>query len=240
MNIKKVNYSKLQSILVIIFSIIIISFSVILSYKVFYFVKMVPVKEVIINGASNDVKAEIINNLSFLKGSKVLDVNLEKLQEYINSLPWIYKASVARNLSGKIIITILEINPYFLWQNNDGKYKLISADNKLVNVKLSFPISELITIEKGEEALEKSNKIRFLIYQDLNILKEIKTLKYNGFRWDIVLKDGLVIKLPEENTDKAYKKFLILNKKYKLLEKDLEYIDITSTNKLFALPKQNK
>lgn len=240
MNKKKINYNKIQVILFIIFSIIIISFSSILAYKVFYFVKSVPVKEVVINGASNDVHAEIINNLSFLKKSKVLSVNLEKLQDYINSLPWIYKSSVSRNLSGKITITVLEINPYFLWQNDEGKYKLIGADDKSVDVRLNFPLSDLITIEQGEEALKKSHKIRFVIYQDLNILKEIKTLKYNGYRWDIILKDGLVIKLPENNVDKAYTKFLLLNKKYKLLEKELEYVDITSTNKLFAIPSKNK
>lgn len=240
MGIKKVNYNKIQVILVIIFSIIIISFSVILSYKISYFVKMIPVKEIEINGASQNVKSEILNNLSFLKNSKVLSINLEKLQDYVNSLPWIYKSSVSRNLSGKITITILEINPYFLWKNDDGKYKIISSDDKLVNVKFNFPLEELITIENGEEALKNSHGIRFLIYQDLDLLKNIKTLRYNGYRWDIILKDGLIIKLPEDNTDKAYKKFLSLNKKYNLLDKDLEYVDVTSVNKLFALPKQNK
>ncbi len=240
MDKKKFNYNKIQLVLVVFFAVILISFSVILAYKVFYFIKRVPVSEIVVKGASLDVKSEIINNLSFIKGNKVLDVNLEKLQIYINSLPWIYKSSISRNLNGKITINVVEINPYFLWKNDDDKYKVISSDDTLVDIKLNFPLENLITIEQGEKSLKNSHNIRFLIYQDLDILKEIKTLRYNGYRWDIILKDGLVIKLPENNVDKAYKKFLSLNKKYNLMEKDLEYIDVTSVNKLFALPRINK
>ncbi|MDR0483842.1 MAG: FtsQ-type POTRA domain-containing protein [Alphaproteobacteria bacterium] len=237
MKIKIFSYSKIQATLVIVFSILIVSFCLVLSVKIFNFVKVIPVNNVVINGASPEVKQEIMKSLAFLRDEKVMSVDLENLRLYLNSMPWVYKSAVSRNLSGEIIITIMEINPYFLWLNDDNNYKLITSDDTQSQVKLNFPLEDLITIEKGSIALKNSHKLRFLIYQDLNILKEIKTLRYNGYRWDIILKNGLVIRLPEENMIKAYTTFLNLNKKYNFLDKNLDYIDATAINKLFIQVK---
>ncbi|MCL2566583.1 MAG: FtsQ-type POTRA domain-containing protein [Alphaproteobacteria bacterium] len=236
MKIKKFNYSKTQAFLVVIFSVFVVGFSLILSYKVYNFIKVIPVSSIIVKGASANVRNELMEDLAFIEGQKVMAVNLENLRDYLNSLPWIYHASVSRNLSGEIIINLIEVNPYFLWMNDEGNYKLINADDTISGVKLNFPLEDLITIEKGKAALDSSHELRFLIYQDLDILKEIKSLKYNGYRWDIVLKNGLVIRLPEVDAAKAYAVFLAMNKKYNFLDKNLEYIDATPTNKLFIKP----
>jgi cell division protein FtsQ len=177
-----------------------------------------------------------MESLSFMQGQRVMSINLENLQDYLNSLPWIYRASAGRNLSGEIIISVIEINPYFLWLNDENNYKVIDAEDNITNVKLNFPLEDLITIEKGSTALENSHKLRFLIYSDMDMLKEIKSLRYNGYRWDIIFKNGLTLRLPENDMTKAYETFLSLNKKYNFLDKNLEYIDATPVNKLFIKP----
>ncbi len=241
LNLKFLSILKLKKLHLIAFVIFLIIFSIMLitlSYKMYQFAKQITIEEIVIYKASPEVKKELESRLMQLKGKKVFDLKLVDLQKYINSLPWIEVSSLRRELTGKLEITVLEKNPYFLWQDDDGKHKLIASDNTVVKTSPKINLDNFIIIEKGDLALTRSSNLRFIIYQDLKLLKEISKLQFNGYRWDIVLKNGLIIKMPENNLEDAYKKIILMHKKYDLFGKDIAYIDATSINKLFIMPNE--
>lgn len=207
------------------------------AYNVYKFTYNVPVSDIVIHGASNRVKNIIYKDLRILNGESIVGLNLEKIQAYLEHYNWVAKASVSRKLTGQLEINIIEKNPYFMWLNDSGNYRVINNVNELVNERLNFPLSQLIVIEKGTQALQNADDIKFLIYEDFTVLQEIHKLVYNGYRWDIEFKNGMVLKLSENNITKSYNKFLAANKKYSLLKQDIQYIDATSTYKLYIMPK---
>lgn len=206
-------------------------------YNAYRFTYNVPVSDIVINGASTRVKNIIYKDLRVLNGESIAYLNLNKVQAYLENYNWVAKASVSRKLTGQLEINIIEKTPYFMWLNDSGNYRVINNVNELVNVRLSFPLSQLIVIEKGTQALQNADDIKFLIYKDFTVLQEIHKLVYNGYRWDIQFKNGIVLKLSENNINKSYDKFLEANKKYGLLKQDIQYIDATSAYKLYIMPK---
>ncbi len=229
--------SKIKLYLSIAFFTMVAFLVFLLLYKIYSFSDSVSIQEIKIVGASTKVKEELDTRLNALMGKKINSININELKDYLQSFPWIKNASVYKNLNGKLVITILERNPYFLWLNEEGDYKIIDGLNNVVKRKLNFSLDNLIVIEKGVLALDNSQEIRFLIYSDLVILKQIKKIIYDGYRWDIILKNGIIIKLPERDMKLAYLKIISLHKKQGVLNKNIEYIDARSINKLFIQPK---
>jgi cell division protein FtsQ len=229
--------SKLKMYALGTFSAVVLVLIIVLCYKIYTFVSSIEVKEIEIVGASTKVKEELEQKLSPLLGKKITSINLMELKQYLNQFIWFKNVSVYRNLNGKLVLTVLEKNPYFLWLNEEGNYKIIDGLNNIVKRKLNFSLDNLIVIEKGNLALDNSQEIRFLIYSDLQVLKEIKKIVYDGYRWDIILKNGIIIKLPEQDMKLAYLKIISLHKKQGILNKNIEYIDARSINKLFIQPK---
>ncbi|MFL1781348.1 Cell division protein FtsQ [Candidatus Hepatincolaceae symbiont of Richtersius coronifer] len=227
---------KLKRFFTFITLLIILGSCLALFFKLSNFVKTIPISTIIIQGASPEVTTTIQKELIFLQGKNITNVNLINLQKYLQQMPWVYKVSIYRNLTGIIKINVIEKNPYFLWLNDTNVYQLIDSDNKVSKNKLNFDLRNLIVIEKGKTALDNFSHLRFVIYKDLSILKKIKKLSFNGYRWDIHLKNGIIIKLPEENLDQAYDRIIRAHKKYNILNKQIDYVDSTVTNKLFIMP----
>ena len=197
-------FSKIKNyyyILLMILLALSLSIALLLSYKVNYFIKNVAINSIEIHGASIQSQKIILNTLNKLKGQPISKLNLQYLQTYLLSMPSIAKASVYRNMTGKVKIFVLEKNPYFLWLNDNNNYKIVDSENQIINVKLQFPVTDLIKIESGEEALKQSSVIRFLMYKDINILKQVDTIMYKGYYWNIILKNNIIIKLPIDNVE---------------------------------------
>ncbi len=229
------NYSKIIYIVTII---IVFFLCLFLFFKIKNFMYSVKVSKIEIQGVGIKTQEYLYNEIKSLMNNNILNINLEHLTKFMLSKSFVYKANVYRNLNGKIIINIVERNPYFLWENDTGEYQLVNSQNEILDIDLSFPVDNLIVVKKGVIALDNFDEIRFLIYSDINILYKIKYLVFNGYRWDIVLQNGIIIKLPQEDLGIAYKKIIEFNNKYNLINKKIEYIDATSVNKIYILPQK--
>lgn len=225
-------------IMIAIFFMLIIGLIWLFVYKVTDFVHTVPVQSIEIINASPLVKERIFDSIQALRNYPVLAIKLTKLQEIIKQMPWVADVIVHRKLTGSLMIKVLEINPYFIWLNDDGMYRIINSEKEVVKNTKPFSVDDFIIIEKGQNALDNSDIIRFIIYYDPQLLKQIYKLVFNGYRWDIHLRNGIIIKLPEENLDIAYKNFVELNKQHNILDKHIKYVDITTENKLFIKQKK--
>lgn len=213
------------------FSIIFIFVVTLFVVKIIGFLNTVQVKQIQIIGASAVAKKNLQKDLIPLIGKPIVDIPVNDLKQEVLSRGWVRNASVHKNLNGKITISILEQNPYFLWESNKDVYKIIDSKNKVVTKKLSFSLDKLIVIKEGQEALNNIEELRFLMYKDLNLLKQIKLLTFNGLNWVITLHNGLYIKLPENNLSVAYAKLLQFKKAYGF-NSVTTYIDLSAVNKV--------
>jgi len=155
-----------------------------------------PIKEILIenNVASNLLELE--TELNYLKNSNLIFINEEKILSIIEKFDFIKNIQLKKKYPSTIKITIFEKVP-IATQIIDKKKFYITKENEKINFTYLKIYENLPTIF-GE------NKMFNIFYEDLEKnnfkVNEIKTFYYFDVgRWDILLKNEKIIKLPEKN-----------------------------------------
>jgi cell division septal protein FtsQ len=68
-------------------------------------------------------------------------------------------------------------------------------------------------------------------------MDKIKSIDYQGYHFNITLKNNILIKLSESNLKSNIYQLLNLNSQYNLLNRKIDYIDLRLPNKIFIMPK---
>ena len=131
----------------------------------------------------------------------------------IDNLKLVKEIKVKKIYPDKIKITIKEfkIIGIFVDEKNQEKY-ILTDHGKIINNYNKKQFNDLPLVF-GENA----DKIFFTFYPSLEAAGfEIELIKYFNYfdikRWDIILKDGKLIKLPYTKYEKSLKKFLSIYK----------------------------
>ncbi len=193
------------------------------------------VKRIEVVNASKNIEDYIKSQLKFVEGANLSNLDIYEIKRYIETIPWITRASVRREYPSVLKIELLEFNPFFIWQIDNKSY-IVDGKNRILPKSYLSKMVNIITIKNGKEALLHSSKIRFLIYQDLRVLKLVKSLEYKDYRWDIVLKNGIIIKMPEQDEQNAWNLLLQYHRNKDILSRKIEYIDLRIKDTLVIKP----
>jgi cell division protein FtsQ len=147
--------------------------------------------------------------------------------------PLVKQASVRKLYPRQIVIDIVERTPYGLWQK-DGEVNAIAADGA--------PIDELhdgryldLPFVVGEGANQRIHEFVAL----LDAMEELKPRVEAGVlvderRWNLKLKSGVEIKLPESDPQAAIASLLRLQRESRVLERDVLSLDFRVPGRVFA------
>ncbi len=198
------------------------------------------IDDIIVNGRKKTPQEEIYNVLNLHYGDNILAPNIQEIQSELELLPWIKKATIRRSYLPNILeINLLEREIKAIWQI-DGKLHPIDIDGHIINTEQIPNIPLLIIIGKG--APQNLASLLPVIRQDPELYQRIKAANFiSNRRWNIILddiKDGITIKLPAHETDKAWKKLIKLNNTRGLLKRKLTIIDLRFENKILVTPRK--
>ena len=171
-------------------------------------------------------------------GSFQLFAPLKKLHNSLNEIPWISNVSIRSRYDTQILeIDIKENIPEFLIIE-DGKIFIRTQNGKIIRV---YGISKFkkLPVISGSNAKDNIDIIFYIYKVSPKMKKYITAAEYIGNRrWNIVLDNDLVIKLPEDNIQKdwssyeAWEYFLSIKDKNNLLNnKKIKFIDLRIKNK---------
>jgi len=121
-----------------------------------------------------------------------------------------------------------------IWQINEKFYPL-DAEGKIIEAE--FHVSEPILLIVGAGAPENfKNLMMALKDEKYDYLDKVKVANFiSGRRWNLILNDireGVTVKLPEENIAAAWKKLLKLNETKGIFKRKLTIIDLRLPNKI--------
>lgn len=193
------------------------------------------IQEVEIEGnkivSTNEIVENVLNYISASSQKNILLLNIESLEEALKQFGWIEKAVIRKKFPGNIIIRIDEREPEAIWQENQALYLADSQGNiitdKVTNEYLHLPL--IIGSDSKKEVLEFFEIIQSSPYL-YSFVKEGK--KIGNRRWNITLDNEILIKLPEEEPEKAWKKLTEIEKQSRVLSKNIDYIDLRIENQV--------
>ena len=147
--------------------------------------------------------------------------------------PLVKQASVRKLYPNQIVIEIVERTPYAVWQK-DGDVSAIAADGAPIDEVSDGRYADLPFVV-GEGA---NGRVREYV-QLLDAMDELKPRVEAGVlvdqrRWNLRLKSGADIKLPEDNAQAAIAELLSLQRQSRILEKDALALDFRIPGRVFV------
>jgi cell division protein FtsQ len=147
--------------------------------------------------------------------------------------PLIKQASVRKLYPNQIVIEIVERTPYAVWQK-DGDVRAIAADGAPIDEVSDGRYADLPFVV-GEGA---NGRVREFVAL-LDAMDELKPRVEAGVlidqrRWNLRLKSGIDIKLPESDPEAAIAELLTLQRQSRILEKDVLSLDFRVPGRVFA------
>ena len=196
-------------------------------------------KNIEINSLRYIEKDKIINFFENQYNNSIFLIPVEKILKQIKKEKWIKKVKIKSNYKDTLSITIVEHIPEGIFIKNGKSYAFDNEGNIIDNINLKNTIFNDLIIFEGEKALNYSNL--FLNSIPLFLAKEIKEAIYiNQRRWDVLLKNGIKLKLKENEEQKS---FMYYEKIYKNMSnndlEEIKSIDLRINNKAIIKFKNN-
>jgi len=191
-----------------------------------------------INGLNNINEDEILNLIKPYKDSSIFLIPIKKIAKKISQNNWVKSINIQSNYKDTIEINIDESKPIGIYTT--GIQNILFSDDlkileNIANNEKRF--SALIKFE-GKNSMHESIKLidsfpdDFIQYVD-------KAFLINQRRWDLELKNSILLKLPENNIKEAlenYKKIYINFSNEELIE--IESIDLRMKQKIILKYKE--
>ncbi len=184
------------------------------------------VKDIEISGLTNEFRrGEIIAALGVDYDDSILWLNMTAARDRVRQLPWIDQVEVRRLLPGTLSISIVERAPFAIWQNG-GKITVIDAEGQVISelvedADLSMP--QIV----GPGANVSARDILAVIESRPTIRSRMRALvRVADRRWNIRLRNGMDIRLPEEGFKSALDQLVALDTIHGLLSREIAAIDL--------------
>ena len=194
-------------------------------------------KQIKIEGHRFVSKEQILaaTGLDSRKHYSLLRLSGDELKERVENIEFIKNVVVEKQFPDTILLRITEREPIALWQNN-GAIKLLDSEGAVLSVPKTGTFAGLPVVV-GEDAVFHAKALfEFLISEPVLFEKVQAMSLIHGRRWDILLKNRIVIKLPETKPERAWATLARLDQQNQLLEKQIKSIDLRLPDKLYILP----
>ena len=197
------------------------------------------VKNVYVSGNIHVSEKEILQKLGLVKDKPLFAVSLTEAKERLETIGWVKEANISRQLPGTLHIIINERMPSAIWQYK-GVVNLIDADGEII-ISGSAKGYDKLPIIVGEDANVHAKLLFDILSINDELFKSVSSIiRVGGRRWNVRLSNGIEIKLPEENYDKAWQNLINLNKEKRLLDRKIKLVDLRVSGKMFVEPIEDK
>src|SRR6266404_9539592 len=186
---------------------------------------------VAINGRKQLTQDEVLAIGGVNGRSSLLFLDAAAVRDKLKTNPWIAEATVLKLYPGQLQIDITERSAFALWQQG-GRLSVISDDGAVLEPYVSRRFLSLpLVVGKGAET--RARDFLALLARYPQVHAAAKAAIFVGERrWNLRLKDGLDIRLPENDVGKALAALSKLDKEEKLFSRDIVAVDMRLPDRL--------
>jgi cell division protein FtsQ len=183
------------------------------------------VKGVRLTGNRQMSHDQILEVAGVLPTSSVLFFDPDQARARLKANPWIADATIQKLYPDQLLFTVVEREPFALWQR-DGKIAVIAADGAVIANHIDSRFQHLpLVVGKGAEA--RVREVVDLLAERPDLAKAVRAaVLVAERRWTLVLKNGIDVRLPDDNIDRALADLSRLDTERRLMTRDVTMIDL--------------
>jgi cell division protein FtsQ len=196
------------------------------------------IEELYIEGADRKTPSDIISSAGVKRGDSIFKKSPWEIRSNIEKLQWIRNVVVDRQLPDKLYIGVTERKPIAIKQFNK-KLQLIDETGQVFFTEDVSSFSAL-PIFVGEDVEDHILFVMSYLKKDQAIYNNIYSVQRIGNRrWDVVLQDKTIIKLPEAGEERAWEKFIKMYNEDKSGFSAVKIVDLRVDKKIFIEKRVN-
>jgi cell division protein FtsQ len=202
------------------------------------------VSKVEIIGAQATDPAALRDAIGVQPGEPSFGFSLSAVQQRVEALGPVQSATVRRVLPGTLIVTVTERAAYAIWQttgpNGATKFLLIDRNGNVITDQDAAAAKRRepwLLLLAGADAPANAQTLMNEFTSAPAVLAHVAAAqRVDGLRWNLILKNQTVVKLPETGEQEAINQLAALQKSMQLLDRPVEVIDLRLAGKLVVRP----
>lgn len=194
------------------------------------------IETIVIEGRQNTPEPLLRAALGITKGDPILGFSLDVVRRNVERLSWVEHATIERRLPSTIVVHLQERRPFAIWQNL-GKFVLIDRNGQIVTNEDVAGFRQLPLIVGAGAPAAAATLIDALMDRPTIIEHMVAAVRVGERRWNLAMKGGMTVMLPEGHEVPALDRLLSLQQDHDLLDRPLEIVDLRLPDRLVIRPR---
>lgn len=183
------------------------------------------IAEIALSGRKQLSREAVIAAAGITSNNSLLFLDADAARAQLKSNPWIAEATVLKLYPDRLRIDVHEREAFALWQQ-DRKVSVIAADGVVLETEVTSRFLHLPFVV-GRGAAERARDFLTLLDGFPDIRAQVRAaILVAERRWNLKLKNGIYIRLPEAGAEQALERLVALDWEKKLLSRDIATIDL--------------
>jgi cell division protein FtsQ len=163
--------------------------------------------------------------------SSLLFLDAATVRDKLKANPWIAEATVLKFYPGQLQIDLVERTAFALWQQ-EGRLSVIAEDGAVLEPYVARRFMSLpLVVGKGAETRARDFLALLARYPQVHSVTKA-AIFVGERRWNLRLKDGLDIRLPENEVGIALAALSKMDKEDRLFSRDIVAVDMRLPDRL--------
>lgn len=183
------------------------------------------VKAVALSGNSRLTREEILGVAGISEHTSLLFLDAAQTRDRLKASTWIADATVLKLYPDRLHIAITERHPFALWQR-DGRIVVIAGDGTVVEQQIDSRFANFpLVVGKGAE--RQARDFLALVDRFPAIREQVQAFVLVAERrWNLRMKNGIDVRLPELEPERALDQLAALDRDKKILTRDITALDL--------------
>lgn len=188
-----------------------------------------------VRGVTGARMAEIVAEALPPGRDSIMAASPDKIKAKVESLDWVDHAEVSRLWPSTIRVTVQRRKAFALWQEN-GAVTVIDAAGERLHGASPEEYASLPRVV-GAGAGPAAEPILLALEQAPMVRKQVAAIvRIGARRWDLSLRSGAVVALPEARPADALARLETLERRARLLDGAYKRLDLRAPGRIYALP----
>ena len=188
-----------------------------------------------VRGRSHISKATLLAALNIQLNDPIFSINLQDLHNRVSQIGWVKNVIIERRLPSTIHIVLDERAPIALLQNHTD-HQLIDKTGTVIKGADPRDFTHLKVIA-GKNAAANAASILAALETEPELFSEVWAISFRSERrWDVYLKNGMEIRLPEKDPISAWSRLAAIDREKTITNRDLAVIDLRIPKQLIVEP----
>ncbi len=191
------------------------------------------VENILVIGRQRTPQEEILSRLDIRQGMPLFAVNVGAAQETLADITWVDRVVVSRRLPDTVIVDLQERVPAALWQYQK-KISVVDDKGHVLALARTEEYQELPLVV-GAGAAEQVRHLKGLLAAEPFLAAAVvSAVRVGQRRWDLHLRNGVIVRLPEQDTELALRRFVKTAQEQDLLGKAVATVDLRVSGQMIV------